>query len=86
VYERYWCEVDQRIKQRYFGKAIPEEAIKEQEGSERLPTAPVNPLEGLECHFLGENAIMTPDMYEKFIHLFRGSFVVPVAGDVFNDH
>jgi len=82
INERYWCKTDQRIKQRYFGKAIPEEAIKGKEQSKRLPSAPVNPLDGLECQVIGENVTMTSTMYEKFIRLFGGAFVVPIAGGI----
>jgi len=84
VNERYWCKVDKRIKQRYFGKALPKGAIKGKEMRKRLPSAPVNPLEGLECQIMGDNAIMTPDMYEKFFRLFGGAFVVPIAGGASN--
>jgi len=78
--ERYWCEVDHRIKQRYFGKAIPKDAIEGEEVRERLPSAPINPLDGLECQIIGENAIMTASMYERFLNLFGGAFVIPIAG------
>ncbi|NOR39123.1 MAG: hypothetical protein GQ580_06015 [Candidatus Thorarchaeota archaeon] len=84
VNERYWCKIDKRIKQRYFGKALPED-IKGEEVFKRTPSAPVNPLEGLECQLMGENAIMTPAIYEKFFNLFGGAFVVPIAGGVKND-
>ena len=85
VNERYWCKTDNRIKQRYIGKAIPEEAFKGEELRKRAPSAPINPLEGLECQIVGENVTMTSAMYERFLRMFGGAFVVPIVGGANND-
>ena len=73
-YERYWCDKDNKIKQKFVGKVVPEDWVP----TGGFPSAPVNPIEGLECSLIGGNAIMRADMYERFIRLFVGHFVTPM--------
>ena len=74
-YERYWCAKDQKIKQKHVGKEVPKDWVP----TEGFPPAPVNPIEGLVCSVIGDNAIMKADVYERFIRVFANHFVTPLA-------
>jgi hypothetical protein len=73
--QRYYDEGEDRIKQKYIGSRIPRELAP----MGGFPPCPENPLEGLKCQLIGDNVILTEEMYERFIHLFVEHVVVPIS-------
>jgi hypothetical protein len=71
---RYYDEDEDRIKHKYIGKELPIDMAP----VGGFPLCPDNPLEGLICQIVGDNVILTEDMYERFIHLFVGHVVAPI--------
>lgn len=72
--ERYWCEKDQVFKWRHIGTHVPEDFVPK--GG--FPPCPENPLEGWDGHMIADSVIIRPEIYERLIEHFVGSFVVPI--------
>jgi len=72
--ERYYDDKSDRILHRHIGIEVPSDFVP----SGGFPSCPNNPLDGLECQIIGNNVILTSEMYDRFINIFVGLFVVPV--------
>ena len=75
IRERYYDSEEDRIKHRHVGKEIPV-GMAPVGG---FPICPENPLEGLECQIIGDNVILTEEMYELFLSVFVGHVIAPIA-------
>lgn len=72
--ERYWCEKDEVIKWRHLGTHVPEDFVP----NGGFPPCPENPLEGWDGQVIDNSVVMRPEIYERLIEHFMGSFVVPI--------
>jgi hypothetical protein len=72
--ERYYDPVGDVIKWRYIGTHVPEDYVPQ--GG--FPHCPENPLEGWDGQVIDDCVILRPEIYERLIDHFVGSFVVPI--------
>lgn len=73
VYKKVWDEEQQKIKDVYVGKVVPEDDSVPTGG---FPAPPINILEGFRYRVIHHDIICSRAMYDKFFRFFIGKNIV----------